>query len=393
MEDVLTRPADNAESTPLEAPDAQPPVRLHMPVDVRSAALVMLAVLALVVVLRWASPVFIPLMLGVMISYVLTPLVDRLAAWRVPRAVGAGVLLLALVGACGSTAYALSDETAQVIDSLPDAAQKLRSAVRAHRSQSQGAIDKLQQAATQIEQAAQQAATPPAPPTERGVMRVQIERPRFSVKDYLWTSALGLVSLMGQAVNEVFLAYFLLASGNTFRRKLVRIAGSTFTKKKLTLQALDEISEQMQRYLLVQLLLSVLVGVATWAAFAFIGLEHAAVWGLAAGVLNLVPYVGSIAVTAAASLVAFVQFGSIEMSAFVGGASLVVNLVEGYLLMPWLTSRTSRMNPVAVFIGVLAWGWLWGVWGLLLGVPILMVVKAVCERVEDLHAVGELLGD
>jgi predicted PurR-regulated permease PerM len=376
-----------------EAMPDSPPVRLHMPVDVRSAALVVLAVIALVVVLRWASPVFIPLMLGVMISYALTPVVDRLAAWRVPRALGAGVLLLALVGAGGTTVYALSDETAEVIDSLPDAALKLRRAVRAQRGEPEGAIDKLQQAATQIEQAAAQATSPSTPAAERGVLRVQVERPKFSVKDYLWTGALGLVSLMGQTVIVIFLVYFLLASGNTFRRKIVRIAGSTFTKKKLTLQALDEVSAQMQRYLLVQLLLSLLVGVATWAAFAAIGLEHAAVWGLAAAVLNLVPYVGSIAVTAAASLVAFVQFGSAEMAALVGGASLVINLIEGYLLMPWLTSRTSRMNPVAVFIGVLAWGWLWGVWGLLLGVPILMVVKAACERVDDLHAVGELLGE
>lgn len=393
MDDALARPADDGGVAPPPPPDEPSPVRLHMPVDVRSAALVVLAVIALVVVLRWASPVFIPLMLGVMISYALTPVVDRLAAWRVPRALGAGVLLLALVGGCGTTAYALSDETAEVIDSLPEAAHKLRRAMRPPRGQPEGAIDKLQQAATQIEQAAKQATAPPPPVTDRGVLRVQVEPSRFSVKDYLWPSALGLVSLMGQAVIVVFLAYFLLASGNTFRRKLMRIAGATFTKKKLTLQALDEISAQMQRYLLVQLLLSLLVGVATWGAFAAIGLENAAVWGLAAGVLNLVPYVGSIAVTAAASLVAFVQFGSAEMSALVGGASLVINLIEGYLLMPWLTGRTSRMNAVAVFIGVLAWGWLWGVWGLLLGVPILMVVKAVCDRVDDLNAVGELLGE
>ena len=186
-----------------EAVPESPAVRLHMPVDVRSAALVVLAVIALVVVLRWASPVFIPLMLGVMISYALTPVVDRLAAWRVPRALGAGVLLLALVGAGGTTVYALSDETAEVIDSLPEAALKLRRAVRPQRGEPEGAIDKLQQAAAQIEQAAAQATSPPRPAAERGVLRVQVERPKFSVKDYLWTGALGLVSLMGQAVGTL----------------------------------------------------------------------------------------------------------------------------------------------------------------------------------------------
>ena len=115
-------------------------------------------------------------------------------------------------------------------------------------------------------------------------------------------------------------------------------------------------------------------------------------WGIAAGILHLVPYIGSIVVTAGAALVAFLQFGEINMALAVGGASLLINTIEGNLLVPLLTSKASRMNPVAVFIGVLAWGWLWGVWGLLLGIPIMMVVKAVCDRVDDLKPVGELLG-
>jgi predicted PurR-regulated permease PerM len=102
--------------------------------------------------------------------------------------------------------------------------------------------------------------------------------------------------------------------------------------------------------------------------------------------------VGSIAVTGAAAVVAFLQFGTIEMALVVGGSSLVINTIEGYLLVPLATSRASSMNPVAVFIGVLAWGWMWGVWGLLLGIPILMAVKAVCDRVDHLKPVGELLG-
>jgi len=157
-------------------------------------------------------------------------------------------------------------------------------------------------------------------------------------------------------------------------------------------QALDEISEQVQRYLLVQLLLSAVVGVTTGVVFWALGVQYAAVWGAAAAVLNLVPYVGSIAVTAAAALVAFLQFGTLNMALAVGGASLLINLVEGNLLMPWLTSKASSMSPVVIFVGVLFWGWLWGLWGLLLGIPIMMAIKAVCDRVDDLKPVGELLG-
>jgi predicted PurR-regulated permease PerM len=133
-------------------------------------------------------------------------------------------------------------------------------------------------------------------------------------------------------------------------------------------------------------------GLATGICFGVIGLKHAAVWGIAAGIMNLIPYVGPIAITAGAALVAFLQFGgNAQMALLVGGASLVIDTVKGYVLVPWATSKATRMNAVAVFVGVLGWGWLWGVWGLLLGMPILMAVKAVCDRVDHLKPVGELL--
>ena len=141
-----------------------------------------------------------------------------------------------------------------------------------------------------------------------------------------------------------------------------------------------------------QFLTSALVGALTWLALLAIGLENAAVWGIVAGVLNLVPYAGSLVTAVASALVGFLQFGSLNMALVVGGASLVIHMVVGNLLTPWLTSRASRMSPVAVFVGLLAWGWLWGVWGLLLGVPILMIVKSVCDRVDDLKPIGEFLG-
>ena len=189
-----------------------------------------------------------------------------------------------------------------------------------------------------------------------------------------------------------FITYFLLCAGDAFRRKLARIAGPNFAKRKITVQALDEITEQIQRYLLVQLLTSVVVGLATALAFWALGFNNAAVWGVLAGVMNLVPYVGTVVICGASAVVALLQFGTLQMALAVGSVSIVLHVISGYIITPWLTSRTSRLNAVVVFIGVLAWGWLWGVWGLLLGTPILMALKAICDRVEDLRAIGELLG-
>jgi predicted PurR-regulated permease PerM len=350
-----------------------------------------IAVIASLATLRWASGFFIPVMIGFLLSYALSPVVDGLERIHVPRAASAAVLILAIIAGSGGAIYSFSDDVNQLVASLPQAARKLRDSLHLHVGRGDSTLGTVQQAAAQLEQAAKEAG--PATPTARGVQHVVIEKPTFDLREHLWSGTIGLASLIGQIVVVTFLTYFLLLSGDTFRRKLVKIAGPSFASKKITVQALDEISEQIKRYLLVQVLASIIVGAASGLAFWALGLKHAAVWGFAAGVLNLVPYVGSAIITGAAVLVAFMQFGELRNALVVAGASLMIHAVVGNLLVPWWTSRATRMNPVVVFIGVLGWGWLWGVWGLLLGIPILMVVKAVCDRVDHLRGVGELLGD
>jgi len=372
--------------------DAESPrVVLHLPVNVRSASLAVLAVLACVFTLQWASAVFIPLLLGLMLSYALSPIVNRLHNWHVPRALGAAVLLIGIIAGTGAMIYSLSDEATALIDTLPEAAQKLRLSLRRPRQSSTGTIDSMQKAAAEMERAADEGTAPTAP-SPSGVTRVAIERPRFNVNDYLWTGTLGLLAFIGQVAMVFLIAFFLLVAGDTFRRKMVKLAGPSLNRKRITVEALDEVTTQIQRYLLVQLFTSLFVGFTTWIAFAWIGLENAAVWGVVATVTNLIPYLGALIVGAGSALMGFMQFGTLHMAFLIGGASFAIHGVVGYLLTPWLTSRANRMNPVAVFVGVLAWGWLWGLPGLLLGVPILVVVKAVCDRVDDLKPVGELLG-
>ena len=362
---------------------------LHMPVDIRNMSLMVLAGLALLFVLHWAKAVFIPFMLSVLLSYAFSPVVNWLELKRVPRWLGAAVLLLGMLGVIGSTTYALSNNATQLLESLPVAVQKFRSVTKIKTGQPDSTLESVQKAATQIEQATQEGAKPAS---NRGAMRVVVERSSFNVKDYLWTGTIGLIALIGQATVVVFLTYFLMLSGDTFRRKLLKLAGPSLSSKKVTLHALHEITGQIQRYLQVQLLTSAMVGVLTWLALLAIGLENAAVWGVAAGVLNLVPYVGSLITAVATALVGFLQFGTLDMALVVGGASLLIHTIIGNLITPWLTSRASRLSPVAVFVALLAWGWLWGVWGLLLGIPIMMMVKSVCDRVEDLKPLGEFLG-
>ncbi len=383
--------ADGPQSPTLLPADMAPQMLPHAPVDVRSVSLAVLAVLASLYALHWAAAVVVPLLLGLTFSYALTPLVNRMVHLHLPRALAAALLLVGIVGGVGTLSWSLSDDAAAMVEALPEVAQKLRRGINSLRKAgSVGTIETVQKAASELERAAEDGnvSTP-----NRSVTKVQIEPARFNVKDYLWTGTLGLMAAAGQTMGVLFITYFLLASGDTFRRKMVRMAGPTFGQKRLTLQALDEINSQIQRYLMVQVFTSTLVGVATWLAFLWIGVDHAGVWGVVSFVLNFIPYFGSIVLTGASAVLGFVQFGSVEMALLIAGATLLINSIEGNLLTPWLAGRASRMNPVAVFVGVLAWGWLWGLWGLFLGVPILMAIKAVCDRVDDFKAVGELLGD
>ncbi len=375
----------------LETPAGIESPTSRIQIDAHSVPLTLLTVFVVVFILDWAQAVFIPLVFGVIISYALSPLVNQLQRWHIPRVMGAGILLLLIVGGVSSLAYSLKDETSSMIETLPQAAQKFRHTLRKEWGTSKGAIENVQKAAIQIEHAASETGvTPPVAP--RGVTRVQIEEPKFNIRDYLWNGTLGAVSFISLAVMVLFLAYFLMVSGDTFRRKLVKLSGPTLSKKKITVQMLNQISIQIQRYLLVQVLTSVIVGIATWLAFLWIGLEHAAVWGVTAAILNTIPYLGAVVITGGTALVGFLQFESLSMALMVAGISLTINSLEGYLLTPWLTGRASRMNAVVIFVGILFWGWLWGAWGLLLGMPILMAIKSVCDHVDEFKPIAEFLG-
>src|SRR5688572_24533929 len=360
-------------------------------ISVRSVALTVIAVAAAMYVLHWAQEAFIPIVLSILISYALDPVVTAMMRARLPRAAAAAVVMTLLTGLFGYTVYSLSDDATAIVAQLPEAAQELRQIVRRNNGNDEGAIEQVQKAAQELQKTADEAAG--QNPTSRNVTRVQIEEPTINVREYLTWGSASLFTFAGQAALVLFFVFFLLASGDLFKRKLVKLAGPSLAQKKVTVQILDEINRQIARFLFVRVVTSVFVAVATWIAFRIMGLEQAALWAIAAGVFNTVPYLGPVIVAGATAIVAFMQFGTLTMAAYVSGISLVITGIEGWLLTPWLTSRTARTNEVAVFVGLVFWSCVWGVWGTLLAVPMLVAVKAYCDRIDDLKPVGELLGE
>ena len=359
-------------------------------INVRSVALTVIAFAATMYVLHWAQEAFIPIVLSILISYALDPVVVWVTKLRLPRPAAAAVVVALGTTLLGYGIYSLSDDAAAIVAQLPEAAQKLRRTMERD-GNNPGAMEQVQQAAAELQTTADQATG--SNPVPKGVQRVQIEEPAINVREYVSWGSASVIAFAGQAMLVFFFVFFLLASGDLFKRKLVKIAGPSLEKKRVTVQILDDINRQIARFLLVRVVTSVVVGFATWIAFRLVGLEQAAFWAVAAGLFSSIPYFGPVIVAAGTALVAFLQFGTIAMAVYISGISLVITSLEGWLLTPWLTSRTARTNEVAVFIGLIFWSFVWGIWGTLLAVPMMVAVKSYCDRIEDLKPIGELLGE
>lgn len=353
-----------------------------------SVALGILAFIAVIAALYLARAFFVPLFIGILASYALRPVVDWLQAHWIPRPAGAALALAVLAGSLSWVGYALRDDAAAMIERLPEAARKLRQNISETRESGKTPLQNMQEAANEIQRAAAEAALKP------GTRAAAVRAPEPSVwlRDYAIAQSSLALSVAAQAPMVLLLAYFLLASGVHFRRKLVQFVGPSLSRKKDAVRILEEIEVQVQRYLLTMLLANTLVAIGTWLAYEALGMENAGVWGVAAGVLHFIPYLGAALIVLGSGVAAYLQFGSALHAVAIAGVTLLVAGAIGFLFMTWLQSRAARLNAAVLFIALLFFGWLWGVWGLLLGAPLVAIVKVVCDRVETLKPLGELLG-
>ncbi len=354
----------------------------------------LLSVLALIAALYLARGFFVPLLIGILASYTLHPLVDWLVACRIPRSVGAALILISFVGSLGWMVYSISDDVIAMTEKLPEAARKLRKDLSKARSGAPTALQNMQDAAQELQGAASDASASPAPrarPGARAAPSAGSAEPTW-LRDYTLAQSALFATVAAQAPIVVLLTYFLLASGEHFRRKLLGLVGRSLSRKKDTVRILEEVDTQVQRYLLAMLLSNVLLAAGTWLAFLALGLENAGVWGVAAGILHFIPYLGPALLALGSGVAAFLQLESLLYAVTVAGASLLIASAIGFAFMTWLHSRFARVNTAVLFIALLFFGWLWGVWGLLLGAPLVAIAKVVFDRVDTLKPLGELLG-
>lgn len=348
-----------------------------------------IAMIAIVTALYLARAFFVPLLFGIIVSYTLGPVVDWLERYRIPRAVGAALVLAALVGGGTWTTLSLSGDTAAIIETLPDAARKLRQKLDSLSTHGPTALQQVQEAADEL----QGVAVDSGLESSKKPLVVTPQRETSTwLRDFVITQSALLLSFAAQAPVILLLTYFLLAAGTHFRRKLVQLVGPSLTRKKEAVRILEEVDDQIQSYLLVMVVSNTLVAVLTWISFEMLGMEYAGVWGVAAGILHFIPYLGTVAIAFGSGISGLLQFGSVTLALTVTGVSVLASGLVGMIFTTWLQGRVARVNTAVLFIVLLFFGWLWGIAGLLLGAPLLAITKVVCDRIDSLKSVGDLLG-
>lgn len=368
------------------------PVVISVPEAGRDMALVIIATVAAVFALKWAQSFFISLLLGILFAYTLGPLVAWLERIRIPRVFGTSIVMASVVSALVLGSYSLRDEVETILDQLPEAATKLSAALTSLHKGQADTMKKVQTAADEIEKATS-AAPGGSAKSKRPATHVVIDAPGSRLGNFLWVGSMGAAAIVGQATMVLFLTFFLLLSGDIFKRKLVRVTGPSMSHRKITVRILDDINDSIQRYMVMLVATNVLVGLLTWLAMHWIGLDNAGAWAVAAGLLHVIPYLGPLVTAAAMAMAAFMQFDELPATLLVAGTSMTIAVMVGFVVVTWMTGRIAKMNTAAVFISLLFWGWLWGIWGMLLSAPVTVIVKVVAQHLEQFQPVAELLAE
>jgi predicted PurR-regulated permease PerM len=346
-----------------------------------------LAVIATAFFLRYSQVLLVPIALACLIAYALYPVVLWLERARIPRWIGAALIVAAVGMLAAWGAWSLRDDFTTAVSRLPAQIRELRQQLESPGQSS--TLDDLRRALTEMRKTADSAQGMPAAPAGAPAMGSQTPSP---LQQYLWQGPANLVALAGHVTVITFLVYFLMVGARSWRQRLIALAGDLLSSRRTGAEVLDDVTAQIQRFLVVRVVTGAIVGVVTWIALLAFGAPAPAFWGLAAGVLNSIPYFGPVIVSAGLALVGLFS-GGITMALELAGVSLAITSLEGWVLTPILMGRASHMNTLAVFVGLLVWSWVWGIWGTLLAVPIMTVIKAVCDHVEPLHPVSRLLDD
>lgn len=345
------------------------------PLDVRSFMLTGLFVLAVLAVLYVTRAIFVPMILAILLAVMLGPVVGWLRhRLRLPAAVGAALLLVGIVGIVGTASYTLSGPATTWIQEMPDEMRRMESKFRGLRERVEG----IRAAGEKVEEMTK--------PEEDDTVEVRVAKPTLTpfLLGQTWY-------VVANAFLTVGLLYFLLAADDLFLVKLVRVIPK-LKDKKLAVEVVHQIQHDIGLYFLTITLINAALGVAIGTAMWLLGVPNPVLWGVAAALLNFIPFGGAIVGVLAVGVVAAASFEHVGYILLVPAVYYALTTLEGSFITPMVLGKRLVLNPVVIFLSLMVWGWMWGIPGIFLAVPIMSAVKITCDNIEPLRVVGEFLG-
>lgn len=365
-------------TAPALAPSASPapPSRTPWP-----SAVTVLATCAVIALLYAGHEFVIPLAIALLFSAILRPIVRALENRRVPTAAGATLVVLLTLAALIGAGYGLAGPVRRFAARVPESV-----------TVAQQRLQRLRRPMQQITQVAAQLENPVADTASGSAKRKPAAPAAAPPAPGFAARVLGTTtSLLSGFIEVVLLAWLLLASGDLFMDKLLRVLPLA-ADRRTALQVVRETESAVAGYVATSALINVGQGIAVVVAVHLLGMPQAPLWGVLTFVFEFVPYLGAVVMIGLLTVVSLTSFDSALHALAVPGAYLAISTLQNNVVSPLVYGRRLRLNPVAVLVGVMFWWAVWGLAGAFLAVPIIAAAKVLGDHVPDLRAMGEFLG-
>jgi predicted PurR-regulated permease PerM len=372
--DSETSTAPDRDEKPKQSWRIQLPELLSGPFDIRSLALTGLFILALFYTIYFMRAVLLPLVLALLLSYLLRPIVRALVRLHISPVIGAALILLGLAGAIGYGVYSLATPAAGWLAGAPYSLQQLQSKLVPLKQPMQS----VAKASGEIEKLT----TP-----DNATAKTTVEVKKHSLNEIIYVQTPEFVV---SAVTMVILLYFLLAHDGVFLAKLIKLL-PTLSDKKRAVSIANDVASHVSRYLFTITVINACLGIAVGVTVGFLGLRNPIMWGVMVAVLNFIPYLGALTGIVFMTLGAVLSFDSLNYALIFPAVYLTIAILEGNFITPWVMGRSLTLNPVIVLLSLIFWGWMWGIAGVILAVPILAAFKIFCAHIEPMQPLAEFL--
>ncbi|MGQ7844576.1 AI-2E family transporter [Granulosicoccus sp. 3-233] len=329
-------------------------------------------ILVLGTICYFAKDLLMPLALGLLIALTLSPVVRALSRHHVPAPVSAVLLVISVGGFITSFGYMMSTPMTELFDSIPNIGQTLEQKISPYKQ----SVDAISKAGEQVEKMASGSDEP---------TKVVLEQPGL-ISSAASTVANGLTTIMLAFV----LSLFMLASGTLFQEKLIAVMPRLQDKKR-ALTVAYQVESSVSRYLLTVTLINGALGIVIMSLLSLAGVPNPVLWGVVAAVLNFLPFAGALLGVGLLAIVSLGTYETVPAALLPPAIYYACTTIEGNFITPAIVGHRLQLNIVAVFTAVVVWGWLWGIGGALMAVPILLVVKILCDHIESWQVLGEFL--